>query len=253
MIISGSFTEIENNLNRYLRLFKESVLVNNNYTVKLTISVNGRSFIIVDKNTLREIDNFITIKNEADLDVYVIDEEIYHLLREGRPDVREMIPMSYENCENKTDKEKHKTGVTIAKTAQRDIGVITDEKTKVDTLDLDSVSPVSVLGEEYCIEDYLEESARLCKPCAFGVKYINDNIFVLYYRKAIYDKGADTTFRHYLCKQPGTLVAYRYFKELKSLRYQFETLGRKLRHNGQNILSKVQTDYLVHYFTKCWI
>lgn len=110
-----------------------------------------------------------------------------------------------------------------------------------------------VLNDEYCIEDYLEESLRLSKPCVFGIKNVSENVFVLYYRNSVYDKGADTTFRHYLCRQPGVLVAYRYFKELKSLRYQFEKLGKKLRHNGQNLLSREQADYLVHYFTKCWI
>ncbi|MCR5205290.1 MAG: hypothetical protein K6E47_09545 [Lachnospiraceae bacterium] len=254
MLITGSFTDIENNLNRYLRLFKESVLINNDYTAKLTISANGHSFIIVDRTTLKEVDDCLMLEDGRDTDLYVIDEDIYRKLKKGRYVAHRLGKKGCGNCGYKTVAENPKTATENTKTAISKVCVSTATEDKIDmTSVIDTASELPVFNDEYCIEDYVEGSNKLGKPCAFGIKYINNNVFMLYYRKSIYDKGEDTTFRHYLHKQPGTLVAYRYFKELKSLRYQFETLGKKLRHNGQNILSKVQVDYLVHYFTKCWI
>lgn len=254
MLITGSFSEIEKKLNRYMQLFKENVLSNSNYIVDLRISANGHPFIMIDRTTLREVgDNWMS-EFGKDTDMFVVDEELYRLLSKVKPTVQELSLCACEDCKYKTALNKPKTDVDKDETATEDIIVHKKQITKESTsVTVASSFNVPILNDEYCIEEHLEESMRLGKPCVFGLKYVSDNVFALYYRKSVYDKGADTTFRHYLCRQPGILVAYRYFKELRSLRYQFEVIGKKLRHNGQNLLSQEQSDRLVHYFTKCWI
>ncbi len=262
MVIKGCFSEIEKRLNWYLKLFEESVLLNSDFLLNMTITSNGRNVILVDKNSLEEIKSLVTEEKVIGKNAFVMDEEIYHLFHSQdkrtiyMTDSTETHPISYKTkTEHKTDKEKDKSETKIAKASdiddyqKDDIHNVQQENysARINTNMSISLTP------DYRIQDHLEESVRLSKPCVFGIKYIDDNLFTLFYRNSVYDKGSDTTFRHYLCQQPGTLVSYMYIKELSSLKYQFEQFGRKLRHNGQNILSRVQSDQLVHHFTWCWI
>ncbi len=262
MLIKGCLSDIEKQLDWYLKLFEESVLLNNDFIIDITITTNGRKVILVDKTNLKEIESLLTDEKVIGKSVFVMDEEIYSLFRtkeeikqyrmldlDNKPILQEIKPY------NKTGKGKNKTERKITQTQ------VVEYNQKDDILNVLKKSECSKQNKcaqvnfdaDYRIEDFIEESVRLSKPCVFGIKYLDDNLLTLFYRNSVYDKGSDTTFRHYLCQQPGTLVSYMYFKELSSLRYQFEQFGRKLRHNGQNILSRMQANQLVHYFTKCWL
>ena len=262
MVFTGSFSEIDNKLNWYLSLFKESVLLNNDFSIDVTITTNGRKVILIDGNTLEEVKFLFKNVNSEEYNAFVMDEEIYHIFYNyivRTPDMNTRSDHISMAC-NKTD--ENKTDIIIPKSDKQNTQIKPRELYDIENKEVtqareyDKIAKTDKnmnLNSEYRIEEHLEESMRLNKPCVFGIKYVDDNVFVLFYRNSVYDKGSDTTFRHYLCQQPGTLVAYIYFKELNSLRFQFEQFGKKLRHNGQNILSREQSDYLVHYFTKCWI
>jgi len=269
MVINGCFSEIEKRLSWYLGLFKESVLLNNEFTFELTAKTNGRKVILVNKSNLEEMDFSLMNEDDENLDVFLMDEEIYHLFQSGADNVNSTSDDYGHSHKYSEITQSAKTNKQMAQTkgdlSQTEPNLYKTKHTKRIDNGYENVENYTgykcinkaemVIGSnsDYCIEEHLEESLRLNKPCVFGIKYINDNVFALYYRNSVYDKGSDTTFRHYLCKQPGTLVAYRYFKELSSLRYQFEQFGLKLRHNGRNYLSRAQSDQLVHHFTKCWV
>ena len=260
MVITGYLSEIEKQLDWYLSLFKESVLRNNEFAVEFTITSNGRKIILVDKATLEETE--YRLIDDKDRKVFVMDEEIYRLFRANNMQRYDKVGKSNNSQEMPEVKPIHKTESKKTKTERYITKTIKSEKSGIQRQRIGKEDEIpkayendkrKSLNDEYRIEEHLEDSVRLSKPCVFGIKYIDDNLFVLYYRNSVYDRGADTTFRHYLCQQPGTLVAYVYFKDLYSLRYQFKQFGKKLRHNGQNILSHMQSDQLVHHFARCWI
>lgn len=262
MVITGCLSEIEKQLDWYLSLFKESVLLNNEFAVEFTITSNGRKIIPIDKATLEEMEYRLIDCNLSDRKVFVIDEEIYRLFRVNNKQRNDKVGNFDDSQEMPKVKPIHKTEIKKTKTERHITKATKSEKSGIPNqriVNEDEIPNTYIKGktkelnDEYRIEEHLEDSVRLSKPCVFGIKYIDDNLFVLFYRNSVYDRGTDTTFRHYLCQQPGTLVAYIYFKDLDSLRYQFEQFGKKLRHNGHNILSRMQSDQLVHHFAWCWI
>lgn len=86
--------------------------------------------------------------------------------------------------------------------------------------------------ELFVIEDHREDCEYLQRPVAFAFKRIEENCFLLYYRKTVYDKGMDTNFRHYLSGQPGELVSYRYLHKVENLKKCLEAAGCR-RGRGQ--------------------
>lgn len=277
MTITGTLHDIAQELEQYEEVLRQSPYSGVSVTASISLSAQNKRLLFVDKRTLQELNMEKHYNAEPHPELFLIEEDIYRLFQVSDHSIRPVLAKPENTSENSSESapeirsQAHNMPVNgissspIANSPSKTQTALKKPKTANDFPKAKSTKIVSLqndqeeravlttLGEHYVIEDHLEDSVRLEKPCAFAIKYIDQNCFYLYYRRSVYDKGTDTTFRHYLCNQPGELVAYMYFKALGSLRNVFEKHGLKLRHNGKNILSRMQSDEVVDYFTKCWI
>lgn len=253
MIFKGTLSEIKEEIVSVLDSL--TIQKRNSFAVSLSFSEDEREIIFFDKQTPR-----IPIYSSEQLssaaqsgNLCSIDKEIYIILTNpSTPKSMEPKtgPASIPNVSEpnlspvvhtKTIKNKTKTESQKPKTIARKNETRKPEK----NIPIDST-------ENY-IQSYISDEARAKSPCAIGIKRVQDNIYYAYYRSSIYDKGADTTFRHYLVQQPGELVAYIYFRKVENLRRLFESLGKKLRKNGNNCLSYNQVESIIETLTRLLI
>lgn len=275
MTITGTIDEVQRLFKEYSELLKHTISVPDSISVNLSLYAQSRQLLVLDRKSLLEVSaNSLGPTHSID-DICIIEKDVFDRLcknklkypdhasctsSENSSDIsylnRPAVMGTYnltvgpERAQAKTNHgsaqtpaRKTKTKGEFAKTAPRLSPTVPI---------VEEYPQLITLNEDYRIEDLQEHSFRREEHCAFGMKLLDENYFCLYYRNSVYDKGSDTTFRHYLLKQPGELIAYMYFKELSSLRFLFETNGRKLRHNGSNILSRSQADQIVHHFSYCF-
>ncbi len=274
MTITGTIDEVQDLFAECSELLKQTISVPDSISINISLYSQNRQLIILDRETLQEA-SAVSLKQAQEAEnFYIIEKEIYdRLLNCSLTDYASPNEMGSQNGISSAilsePSFKPSQRAIFAPKASQMIEYTSDERNAVKkaktknalpktdpTISLSAIgagerSRFTTLNEYYCIEDLLEDSVRSEKKCAFAIKYLDENYFFLYYRSSIYDKGSDTTFRHYLLKQPGELIAYRYFKYLSSLRQLFKDNGLKLRHNGNNILSRSQADEIVRYFTRC--
>jgi len=276
MTISGTIDEVQSLFKEYSDLLKHTISVPDSVSVNLSLYAQNRQLLVLDRRSLLEVSASSLGPTHTPEDICIIEKEIFDRLCQDNP--MYTVHSSASSVKNRSDvtgtnnpivKSNNSPVVYNGETTQPitdcNFAQTAQEKPKTKSADSKTTvvsSPVTLIAEEYDhlmslnedyrIEDLKEDSFKREEHCAFGIKRLDENYFCLYYRKSIYDKGSDTTFRHYLLKQPGELVAYMYFKELGSLRYLFETIERKLRHNGSNILSRPQADQIVHYYSYCF-
>lgn len=276
MTFSGTVNDIASQFQLFIEILKQNPMLSNSVSLNISFSVQNRQMLLIDRATLREASLTDSNAPGPDSNFFLIEEDIYNLFMlqqesaEGATidAVSVKQPEAWETYDLATippDESPYFTPILYSEYSttrkaqtKRKKAKTGRQKRQTEAFLYESANEIedhpclASLSEHYRIEDHLEESVRLEKPCVFGIKYIDDNYFILFYRRSVYEKGTDTTFRHFLCQQPGTLVAYRYFKDLASLRYMFEKQSLKLRHNGSNVLSRAQADQIVEYFTKCW-
>lgn len=161
------------------------------------------------------------------------------------------IPQKTGRIIPQTVQKKDKTDILYTK-AKQEISQDTPVHAKTDEA-LTTTRPsyskqISSDTELFIIENHISDCMEPNRPAAFAIKQLSDNYYLLFYRKSVYDQGIDTSFRRYLSQQPGTLVAYKYFCNLASLRNEFNKHQLQLRHNGKNELSHYQAVEILRTF-----
>ena len=250
MILEGSFSDITTKITKLLKQIE--TVDRSSLSIKFTFMHNEQEMVLFYKNnpeTLIESYEQLEGLAESDNPIYMIDKDIYYLLTSAssnhkNSNIPELASRSNSSEPNtsiqnpKTKKPKTKTGISFTRSSSAKSVEIQKESSATTT------SPES-LSNQFVIESYVSDAERAERPCALGIKQIDSNIFVAYYRSTIFDKGADTTFRHYLAYQPGTLVSYTYFHKKANLKDLFKSVGTSLKRNGKNNLSLIQTEQIL--------
>lgn len=234
MTFSGPIEKIKQDIGKMLESI--NVATSNSISIDLCFYQNGRELLLINRDNPHNPVNNISqnlIPEISDNTLFLIDSEIYSILVNGRaPSVlTKTAKTSMHNIESAANS---KTKKAITKTAK--------ETTKTKRV---GESPLSYDDGLFFIEQYSTDAERLKRPGALAIKQLSTNEYLAFYRGTVYDKGSDTTFRHYLTTQPGTLVGYVYFSKVANLRSLFLSNGSALRKNGNNLLSFSQAKSII--------
>lgn len=201
------------------------------YELSIEVICKKRPVLFLDKTTLLPISG--SFNETATLaEAFFIDEELYSILTQ----------------ETKPVNAKTEPGFTKTTPQKREIETNSrrnENRREAASSVVQSTSP-HYSKELYVIESHKEDCESASRPCVLAIKEISNNVLTLFYRRSVFDKGTDTSFRHYLINQPGELVSYRYFNKIESLKDLYSELNLPLRHNGSNYLSKSQCDYILN-------
>lgn len=250
MILEGSFSDIEAKITKLLKQIE--TVDRSSISIKFAFMHNEQEMVLFCKSnpeTLIESYEQLEGLAESDSPIYMIEKDIYYLLasassNHNNSNIPELASPSKSSkpktsIQNpKTEKSKTKTGISVTKASSAKSVEIQKESSA-------TTIPPESLSNQFVIESYVSDAERAERPCALGIKQIDSNIFVAYYRSTIFDKGADTTFRHYLAYQPGTLVSYTYFHKKANLKDLFKSVGTSLKRNGKNNLSLIQAEQIL--------
>lgn len=234
MTFSGSLERIKQDIDRMLASI--NVATSNSISIDLCFYQNGRELLLINRNDPHSPVNSISqdlICEITDSSFFLIDSEIYNILVHN-PTQSTLTETDINPQHNIKLVAKSKTKKPITKTAK------TSSKTR-----RVEESILSFTDDLYFIEQYSNDEERLKRPGALAIKQLSTNEYLAFYRGTVYDKGSDTTFRHYLTTQPGTLVAYVYFSKVTNLRSLFLSNGSPLRKNGNNLLSFTQAKSII--------
>lgn len=226
MTFSGPLEKVKQDIDRLLESI--NVATSNSISIDLCFSQNGRELLLINRNNPYNPVNNISqnlIYETPTNSFFLIDSEIYNILIQ-----KSTLTETAKNPE-------HNTELAVNSKTKKVITKTTKETTK--TKRAGEFQP-SYDDGLFFIEQYSTDEERLKRPGALAIKQLSTNEFLAFYRGTVYDKGSDTTFRHYLTTQPGTLVAYVYFSKVANLRSLFLSNGSALRKNGNNLLSFAQ-------------
>ena len=234
------------NIISILEEYKSTNLFNKTDTYHIDISVlkNESKQIAISKNKLTPIEDIYEFNNSNNDDSIIwVDKFTYDLLKTPSNQDSSHIKSFFE-----TSPQKQKTDTKSQKTtnSRRSEKKSTDKPVKT----IQTIPPETILkNHSNLIENHDYDCVKVNRPAAFAIKRINENYYLLYYRKSVYDSGTDLAFRKYLNEQPGVLAVYKYLHSIDNLRNELNELGLKLRHNGKNELSDYQVDKLLDTFS----
>ena len=237
-----------------LEKYKSSIFGKENFSFSINLEVyrNNYPLIALSKKDLTPLNTFPQSLDENTYEsIVLVDKFTYDLLNSS---VSEHKPPN--NPFSETDIQKIQTeGLEIetekpTALQKKQRRVVKRQKTVV----FEKSHPAQSISETATCSDGLIENhdydcTKVNKPAVFAIKKLNENYFLLFYRKSVYDSGTDIAFRKYLNDQPGTLFVYKYIHSIDNLRSEYNELGLKLRHNGQNMLSAHQVQELISSFS----
>lgn len=232
MIITGTFFEIKKKINCLLNSIEDTFPYELN--VNISFSYNNREIVLFSK-TNPHIPCTDISKLDKTSSLYLIDKDTYNLLVASQNSLT--VPMISSQEQKKT--QNTKTESIKSKTEE--------ESPKTYTLQpqYKSIDNFSNIPNNFIIEEFVSDQECSIRPCALAIKKIGCNEYLAFYRSSIYNKGADTTFRHYLAGQPGTLVAYIFFMKISNLKDLFSSMKLSLHKNGKNWLSLEQAKHIM--------
>lgn len=223
-------------------LFNDTLLLD----IEIYNKENKSSVLIISKETLKPIDLSSGVSINKD-NTFLINEDTYSIFMSAYNNSTEKPLIKKTADKNtKTNDISIKTAEQFVKTAQPERAVVKGNKTVMFSEEQIPREPSENI--EFYIEPHDDNCTKDNKPAVFAVKLLSDNYYLLFYRKSVYDPGTDQAFRKYLSEQPGTLVVYKYFHSIDSLRSEYARLGLKLRHNGRNELSRHQLETILSTF-----
>lgn len=239
VILSGNSEEKISQISLLFAVLEQQCIDPNMCEWEISISINGHSQLLIDKSSLLPIKR-CTTPFESLLELYFIDSEIYKsFVSDSQPFALGKAMMSNSNDSEKTTAKKVKYQPFAKSTrgfAKRDSASTKTESNSTEV-------PLSKKESDF----YTREENQ---TCAYAIKQSSKGYFSFYFRSGINDRGADTTFRHYVDRRDGSLIIFRYFKSIGSIKMVFSDIGKPLRYNGNNLLSSSDVHYIESQFNK---
>lgn len=235
MIITGTFSEIKEKIDCFFNSIEDTFPYPLN--VDISFSYNDREIVLFSK-----ANPHIPCTDISNLDktssLYLIDKDTYNLLV-GSPNSLDAHMISSPYSLKQKKKQNAKTESSKSKTEEE------SKKTYTLQAQYKNIDNFSNISNNFIIEEFISDQECSKRPCALAIKQIGSNEYLAFYRSSIYNKGADTTFRHYLAGQPGTLVAYTFFMKISNLKDLFSSMKLSLHKNGKNWLSLQQAEHIM--------
>ena len=249
------FMDFQGNTEELIQILEKlnsTFAFNSDYNFKISIDVfkNNSQLIALSKEELKPIEFTPKTSTNVDIDsIIFVDKYTFELLSQS---AHPSTPITTSFSETSTEKIETDIRKTKAKIADTDAKKsITDNNTGL-SKQLPSVIDRTNTIEEHSnslIETHDYDCVKVNRPAVFAIKKIEDNYYLLFYRKSVYDSATDTAFRKYLNEQPGILSVYKYIHSIDNLRAELLTHGIRLRHNGKNELSAYHVNQLISAFT----
>lgn len=239
VIISGNKEKIQTQLSLICTALEQQCINLDKCEWDISIKINGHPQVLIDRSSLLPIERcaspFIELKES-----YFIDNEIYSALM-GNP-----IPLVLGKPNTKSIKKVEEN--TSHQPPIHPFTKTEGEFAKKEASSPKTAPPIPQATLSYFESDFILRDEN--QLCAYAIKEINDGLYSFYFRSSIYDRGSDTTFRHYIDRRKGNLIVYRYFKSIGSIKMVFGDIGKPLRYNGNNLLSDSDVLYIESQFSK---
>ena len=239
VIISGNKENIHAQLSLIYTALEQQCINLDKCELDISIQINGHPQVLIDRSSLLPIGRcsspFIELK-----ELYFIDNEVYSSLI-GNP-----IPLVLGKPNTKNIKK-------VEENTSHQPPIQPFTKTEGDSTKREASSPQTAPVLPQATLSYFENDFLLRDEnqlCAYAIKALTDGLYSFYFRSSIYDRGSDTTFRHYIDRREGNLIVYRYFKSIGSIKMVFADIGKPLRYNGNNLLSDSDVLYIESQFSK---